>query len=123
MVIFFRYTFLYPSWLKFGIVLLLMFLLFDFGISGYYVITRSQIKFDRDRFEIKEKVIGWTFNQFSGAVSDIVGIFAARYYGVEIRLVRRFGKSTHLFGNAWSGLSDADWAWLAQEIRDWLNLK
>lgn len=116
--------------LAFGwLILLLIFsaiLLLVLRISGYYVFRRSQIKFDRNRFEIKEQLGNFTCNRFRGAVSDIVGIFAVKGYGgLEIRLARGypFVNSSHSFGRGMDGLSAHESAWLAQEIHDWLNLR
>jgi serine/threonine protein kinase len=92
------------------LTLLLTFLVMFFG-------ERTYVYFDRNYFEIEREV--WKFNYGQQRI-DINGILAiilhqqGNAYQINMRLYHR----NYLLGGA---LGEDEGAWLAQEIRDWIN--
>lgn len=91
-----------------------------------YCCGTTQVKFDRNRFEIKRQLFKLTYFQHKVATSHIqdvsldfnVGLFS-KPVGVTIT------SGSHLNGfirrSFGRGLNDAELIWLVQEIRDWLQ--
>jgi serine/threonine protein kinase len=108
-----RFSWWYPLGLIFFLILTVSLL--------KYFFQSYQIKFYRDIFGINYKIFGLTCLNQTSSTCDILGIFLhgdGSNLKLGIRSQNYSGTYSHFFG---SGLSDAECAWLAQEIQDWLN--
>jgi serine/threonine protein kinase len=81
----------------------------------------NQLTLDRNKFELKHQIFGWTYGQKTGQKSEILGIFIEKNVAIyEIKI--RWGNHTATYSHVLAGnLEEIEAAWLDQEIQDWLN--
>ncbi len=83
----------------------------------------NHIRFERNEFELKHQIFGWTYWRQRGENSEILGAFiytCFRGNKINIRCGNHTGTYFYVLGNY---LKEIEAAWLAQEIQDWLNLR
>lgn len=77
----------------------------------------ADVIFERDRFAIKRKLLGFNYRTLNGSNHDIVGVFLhSGQNGYTIKIYT--DSKTYLIGDY---LKERECAWLAQEIQDWLK--
>lgn len=108
-------------------VLILAILLTITSISYYF--NTTEIKFNFDFFEVKERFLGINYSQQKGRtllIEDVSfqGGISKQEKGITLTTSKKINKtkkfSRFSFGH---NLSDAELIWLAQEIRDWVQLQ
>jgi serine/threonine protein kinase len=83
----------------------------------------NHMRFDRDKFELKHQIFGWSYFRQRGELSEILGAFIYNTFRgnqIKIRCGNHTGTYFYVLGNY---LKEIEAAWLAQEIQDWLNLR
>ncbi|WP_445175172.1 serine/threonine protein kinase [Microcoleus sp.] len=112
------------------------FLALNFNIGlGFFTLIASilvkisgngnKIKFNRDNFKLEHQIFGWTYLEQTGEISEILGAFIYTLTdGNQIRIRSGNDTETYFFYYVLAtSLKDVEAAWLAQEIKDWLDLR
>lgn len=96
-------------------ILTLIFILTWYGGFG-----KTFIYFDRNCFEIKRQILGFTYALQKGYVANILDVFLLKLNRVDALISIRVNDRTYQITD---GLTEMECVLLAQKIQDWLNLR
>lgn len=118
-------SFVFLALIKLPFTLLTLLPILFFLTWIHYYFTTTNINFEFDRFEIKRQLFGITYLSNKGITLQIQDVSLQSTSngdrGITLTLGSSFNRFTRFsFG---STLSEAELIWLAQEIREWLQLQ